>query len=108
MVKLWWTALAAALVLFVGEASGSATSRQDLSIRMDDGVSIAATLYLPDGAPPAAGWPAIVFLYLVQITERAQVAIDGAGGKAELLDQFVHAYLSPIGDREQKAQTTLE
>ena len=63
MVKLWWTALAAALVLFVGEASGSATSRQDLTIRMDDGVSIAATLYLPDGAPPAAGWPGIVFLH---------------------------------------------
>jgi fermentation-respiration switch protein FrsA (DUF1100 family) len=63
VVKLWWTALAAALVLFVGEASGSATSRQDLTIRMDDGVSVAATLYLPDGAPPAPGWPAVVFLH---------------------------------------------
>ncbi len=30
---------------------------------MDDGVSIAATLYVPDGAPPAGGWPAIVFLH---------------------------------------------
>jgi acetyl esterase/lipase len=63
VVKLWWTALAAALVLFVGEATGSTTARQDLTIRMDDGVSIAATLYLPDGTPPAAGWPAIVFLH---------------------------------------------
>jgi fermentation-respiration switch protein FrsA (DUF1100 family) len=63
VVKLWWTALAAALVLCVGEATGSATSRQELSIPMDDGVSIAATLHLPDGAPPAAGWPAIVFLH---------------------------------------------
>jgi predicted acyl esterase len=63
VVKLWWTALAAALVLFVGEASGSATARQDLTIPMDDGVPIAATLYVPDGAPPAAGWPAVVFLH---------------------------------------------
>ncbi len=30
---------------------------------MDDGVSIAATLYLPDGTAPAGGWPAIVFLH---------------------------------------------
>jgi predicted acyl esterase len=30
---------------------------------MDDGVSIAATLYLPDGAAPGGGWPAIVFLH---------------------------------------------
>ena len=56
-------ALAAALVLVVGEASGSTTSVQDLSIPMDDGVTIAATLYLPDGTPPSAGWPAIVFLH---------------------------------------------
>jgi predicted acyl esterase len=56
-------ALAAALVFVVGEASGSTASVQDVSIRMDDGVTIAATLYLPDGAAPAAGWPAIVFLH---------------------------------------------
>ncbi len=30
---------------------------------MDDGVSIAATLYLPDGSPPAGGWPGLVFLH---------------------------------------------
>ena len=41
----------------------SSTAKQDVSIPMDDGVSIAATLYLPDGAPPAGGWPAIVFLH---------------------------------------------
>ena len=50
-------------MLFVGEATGSALSKQDVSIPMDDGVSIAATLYLPDGAAPAGGWPAIVFLH---------------------------------------------
>jgi predicted acyl esterase len=63
VVKAWSAALAGALVLFAGEATGSAFSKQDLSIPMDDGTSIAATLYLPDGSPPAGGWPAIVFLH---------------------------------------------
>jgi len=55
--------LAAALVLFAGETSASPVSKQDVLIPMDDGVSIAATLYLPDRASPAGGWPAIVFLH---------------------------------------------
>ena len=63
VVKVWLTALAAALVLVAGEAAGSQVARQELSIGMDDGVSIAATLYVPDGAAPAGGWPAIVFLH---------------------------------------------
>ena len=63
MVKAWLTALAAVLVLVAGEAAGSAAAKQDLTIPMDDGVPIAATLYVPDGAAPAGGWPAIVFLH---------------------------------------------
>jgi predicted acyl esterase len=65
MVKAWLAlaGIAAALVLHAGEATGSGLARQELSIPMDDGVSIAATLYLPDGAPPANGWPAIVFMH---------------------------------------------
>jgi acetyl esterase/lipase len=63
VVKVWLTGLAAALVLFAGEATGSTASTQNVTIPMDDGVSIAATLYLPDGTPPAAGWPAIVFMH---------------------------------------------
>jgi dipeptidyl aminopeptidase/acylaminoacyl peptidase len=63
VVKLWLTALAVGLALAAGEAAGSQAARQEVSIPMDDGVSIAATLYLPDGAPPAGGWPAIVFLH---------------------------------------------
>jgi len=63
VVKVWLIALAAALVLSVGEATGSTASTQELSIPMDDGASIAATLHLPDASPPAAGWPALVFLH---------------------------------------------
>jgi predicted acyl esterase len=63
VVKVWLTALATALVLVAGEAPASSFARQDVSIPMDDGVSIAATLYVPDGTMPAGGWPALVFLH---------------------------------------------
>jgi predicted acyl esterase len=75
-------ALAAALVVFVGEASGSTASTQDVSIAMDDGVAIAATLHLPDGAPPAAGWPAIVFLHALSANRQQTSALATAYGFA--------------------------
>src|SRR5262245_15129638 len=63
VVRVLLGALATALVLVGGDATGAAAAKQDLSITMDDGVSIAATLYLPDGTPPPGGWPGIVFLH---------------------------------------------
>jgi pimeloyl-ACP methyl ester carboxylesterase len=78
-VKALRAVLVAALVLVVGEAAGSSASIQDVSIPMDDGVTIAATLHLPDGAPPAAGWPAIVFLH-------------GLAGNREQMNTLVAAY----------------
>ena len=68
-MKTWTLGLAAALVLFVGDANGSVFSKQDVSIPMNDGVSIAATLYVPDGAPPAGGWPALVFLHGLSVNK---------------------------------------
>lgn len=56
-------AVVAALVLVAGEAPAASFARQELSIAMDDGTSIAATLYVPDGEMPAGGWPALVFLH---------------------------------------------
>jgi fermentation-respiration switch protein FrsA (DUF1100 family) len=45
-------------------ASGNASAAtQELTLRMDDGVSLAATLYEPDAAPPPAGYPAIVLFH---------------------------------------------
>ena len=80
MAKLWLTAFAVAVALVAGEAAGSQTARQDVSIAMADGVSIAATLYLPDGAPPAGGWPAIVFLHgLSGSRQQMNALVEGYG-----------------------------
>ncbi len=78
-MKTWLAGLTLALLLFVGNAPGSAVSSRDVSIPMDDGVSLAATLYLPDGQPPAGGWPAIVFLH-------------GLGGNREQMNALALAY----------------
>ena len=40
---------------------------------MDDGVALAGTLYLPDAAPPAGGWPAVMLFHGLGQT-RANVA----------------------------------
>ena len=80
VVKVWFTALTAALVLVAGEAAGSQAAKQDLTIPMDDGVSISATLYVPDGAAPAGGWPAIVFLHgLSGNRQQMNALVEGYG-----------------------------
>ena len=72
--------LAVALCLAVGDASGSSAARQEVSIPMDDGIAIAATLYLPDGTPPAGGWPAVVFLHgLSGIRQQMNAFVEGYG-----------------------------
>jgi ABC-2 type transport system ATP-binding protein len=80
VVKVWLAALAGALALVVGDAAGSPVARQDLTIPMDDGVSMAATLYVPDGVPPAGGWPAIVFLHgLAGNRQQMNALVEGYG-----------------------------
>jgi ABC-2 type transport system ATP-binding protein len=80
VLKVWLAALAGALALLVGDASGSPAAKLDVSIPMDDGVSIAATLYLPDGTPPAGGWPAIVFLHgLAGNRQQMNALVEGYG-----------------------------
>jgi predicted acyl esterase len=63
MVKGWLAAAAAGVALLLQAGSAGAATEQELSIAMDDGVTLAATLSLPEGAPPSGGWPAIVFLH---------------------------------------------
>jgi predicted acyl esterase len=48
---------------FVSASAARAFTKTDGAIVMDDGVSVGTTLYLPDGTPPAAGWPAILMLH---------------------------------------------
>lgn len=52
----------AALVALLAAGRASA-STHELTLRMDDGVGLAATLYEPDAAPPPAGFPAIVLFH---------------------------------------------
>ena len=80
MLKALAVALLSALLLAAGDAPGSIMARQDVSIPMDDGVSIAATLYTPDGAAPAGGWPAIVFLHgLAGNRQEMNALVEGYG-----------------------------
>ena len=44
-------------------AGRASAATQELKLRMDDGVDLAATLYEPASAPPPAGYPAIVLLH---------------------------------------------
>ena len=84
MIKVSFAVLVAAVVLVVGEAAGSPAARQDVSIPMDDGVLIAATLYVPDGSAPAGGWPAIVFLHgLSGNRQQMNALVEGYGVTAQ-------------------------
>jgi predicted acyl esterase len=63
-IRVVWNAcrlLAATVCALALAPTAQAFSKQDLRLTMSDGVDLAATLYLPDGAPPpGAGWPAII------------------------------------------------
>jgi fermentation-respiration switch protein FrsA (DUF1100 family) len=67
VLKIWSAAAAAvaasvaAVLLLAGPATAS--SRQDVTILSPDGTSLAATLFVPDGSPPAGGWPAVAFMH---------------------------------------------
>src|SRR5262245_6330443 len=55
--------LALAVLALALPASASAWTKSDEVVTMPDGVGVATTLYLPDGAAPAGGWPAIVMAH---------------------------------------------
>jgi fermentation-respiration switch protein FrsA (DUF1100 family) len=65
-------------------ATGRASaSTQELTMRMNDGVNLAATLYEPSSAPPPAGYPAIVLFH-------------GLGGKRQDLDAVARRFVDPF------------
>jgi predicted acyl esterase len=69
----------ACLVALLAAGRASAYTQQELSLRMDDGVDLAATLYEPSAAPPPAGHPAIVVFH-------------GLGGKRQDLTFLAQAF----------------
>jgi predicted acyl esterase len=65
-------------------ASGRASAAtQELTLHMDDGVDLAATLYEPAAAPPPAGYPAIVLFH-------------GLGGKRQDLAAVAQRFTDPF------------
>jgi len=55
--------LAAVAAALVASGPAGAFSKQDVTITSADGTALAATLTLPDGAAPAGGWPAVIFMH---------------------------------------------
>ena len=65
-------------------APAQAYTRTDQPLAMGDGVTLASSLYTPDGAPPAGGWPAVLLLH-------------GLGGNRGTVGEIAEQYLAPYG-----------
>ena len=79
-------ALLAVAVLALGAAGaaaprGASITTQEVTLHMDDGVGLAATLYAPAGSPPAGGRPALVIFHAL-------------GGKRQDLDVVAEHFAS--------------
>ncbi len=65
-------------------SSASAFTKTDGPVTMSDGVTLMTSYYVPDGTPPAAGWPAILMLH-------------GLGGTRNDTNALAEAYYVPQG-----------
>ena len=68
----------------VAAPQAAAFTRTDHALAMGDGVTLAASLYTPDGPPPAGGWPAVLVLH-------------GLGGDRGDVSQVAEQFLTPEG-----------
>jgi pimeloyl-ACP methyl ester carboxylesterase len=82
--RLLPAALAAAALCSTWTANAFAFTKTDGTLEMRDGVSIATTLYLPDGTPPPAGWPSILMLH-------------GLGGSRQDTNALAEGFFVPQG-----------
>jgi predicted acyl esterase len=74
-------AVAAALAI---ATPANAFTRTEQILAMGDGVSLSSSLYMPDGAAPEGGWPAVLVLH-------------GLGGTRADVSEVAEAYLAPHG-----------
>jgi predicted acyl esterase len=74
--------LLTALVALMLTPQAWASTRQDVTLTMSDGVPIAVSVYLPDGTAPASGWPGVMALHGLN-GNRGQLATLAAGTLAE-------------------------
>src|SRR5262245_12324 len=75
----------AALATALGLASpAQAFVKSDQKLTMGDGVQLATTLYIPDGAAPAGGWPSVLLLH-------------GLGGNRASMNEIAEQFLVPHG-----------
>jgi predicted acyl esterase len=76
--------LIAVAFLCTGAAAAPGFSRSDHTLVMGDGVPLATTLYLPEGAPPQGGWPGVLILH-------------GLGGDRTQVNSLAEQFLAPYG-----------
>jgi predicted acyl esterase len=55
--------LLALVAALLASAPAGALTRQDVTITSTDGTALTATLTLPNAAPPAGGWPAVILMH---------------------------------------------
>ncbi|HSB38386.1 MAG TPA: alpha/beta fold hydrolase [Gaiellaceae bacterium] len=75
--------IVAASVFALCAAGRASAATQELTLHMDDGVDLKATLYEPATAPPPAGYPAIVLFH-------------GLGGKRQDLAAVAQRFTDPF------------
>jgi predicted acyl esterase len=76
--------LLAIAAMLVAAPQAAAFTRSDHTLVMGDGVTLAASLYMPDGAPPVGGWPAVLVLH-------------GLGGSRSDVNPVAEQFLAPQG-----------
>ena len=76
--------LAAVTAALAIAAPAEAFTRTEHTLAMGDGVSLTATLYRPDGAAPAGGWPAVLLLH-------------GIGENRTSMDVIAEQFFAPQG-----------
>jgi len=79
-MRVWIAVGSTALAFFAISGSASAFTQQEPVVTSFDGTKLATTLYVPDGAAPVGGWPAIVLFHGLGGNRAGMGAIASAMG----------------------------